>query len=255
MHQGGLGIPTDKKRCSISADQVPIVFSNEKIRDLLETCELGDAACFRRFAKCVRLAAHHYSQAALLPTINELHDEIEILHGAASRGKCEEVANRIENISRTAWELLSERGARPSVSLKLPSPQDLLHPEHRHAAIRSVVTLCTAGGGWVEDRRIASGRRWQPLLYAPKRSPNFPKREAERDFVWHLQSACHAATGHLPPRTAHRTNPGPFARMAQECLALVGANHASAVDLINELNSRALNWEKRRARRLNDGSR
>ena len=222
------------------------MFSNEKIRDLLPTCELVEAACIGLFAKCVRLAAHNYSQAALLPNINELHDEIETLHGAASGEKYQEVANQIENISRPAWELLNERGARPSVSLKLPSPQDLLHPEHRHAAIRSVVTLCTAGGGWVEDRRIASGRRWQPLLYAPKRSPNFPKREAERDFVWELQSACHAATGRLPPRTAHRTNPGPFARMAQECLNLAGANHASAVDLINELNRRALYWERRR---------
>ena len=89
----------------------------------------------------------------------------------------------------------------------------------------------------------------QPVLYGPQRSPNFPKRNAELDFIWKVQAAVLDVTGKMPPRTAHRDKPGPFALMVQECFQLMGAEDASAVDLINELNRRARGWERARADR------
>ena len=76
-------------------------------------------------------------------------------------------------------------------------------------------------------------RTWHTELHAPKKSPHFLKRQAERTFVMWLGIAWTEATGHRPAATANSDNPGPFAGMVQECLNLVGAPRANAVELIN----------------------
>jgi hypothetical protein len=60
-------------------------------------------------------------------------------------------------------------------------------------------------------------------------------RRPERVFVMWLQLAWFDATGKMPPLTAHRAKPGPFARLAQAALARLGVPHANAVELINDL--------------------
>jgi hypothetical protein len=56
----------------------------------------------------------------------------------------------------------------------------------------------------------------------------------------HLQLAWLEATGKPPSLAASAARPGPFARMVGKCLELVGAGHADAVGLINELNRRRI---------------
>ena len=53
--------------------------------------------------------------------------------------------------------------------------------------------------------------------------------------MW-LRIAWLEATGKEASLTADPRRPGPFARMVQECLKLVGAGHADAVALVNKLN-------------------
>jgi len=52
--------------------------------------------------------------------------------------------------------------------------------------------------------------------------------------MW-LQTAWLEATGKSPSLAANPARPGPFARMAKEAFVLVGASHADAVGLINDL--------------------
>jgi integrase len=81
-------------------------------------------------------------------------------------------------------------------------------------------------------------RAWRPLLHAPKRTRNFAKRDAELNFIMWLQAAWLEATNELPSLAANPKRPGPFARMVRKSLELIGAGHADAVGLINELSRR-----------------
>ena len=159
------------------------------------------------------------------------------------------VADLLEGLSPKAHELLSRRGARPSLGIRLPSSQALRDAAQREEACAKIATLSQFGGSYVKGRqRYPSGKRsrtWDPLLHAPKPRPHFSKRDAERDFVMWLQLAwCEAINekvkeGELMPSVAaNSARPGPFARVARECLKLVGAGHADVVGLINELNRR-----------------
>jgi hypothetical protein len=93
-------------------------------------------------------------------------------------------------------------------------------------------------------RKRPSGKRsvaWQPSLYAPERISHPPKREAERWFVMHLRLAWLEATRKPPTATVDPGSPDrPLAEMLQGCLELVGAGHADAVGLINDLHKRRL---------------
>ena len=124
-------------------------------------------------------------------------------------------------------------------STTIPSPEMLRDHARREEACATVVKLCQYGGHWVQSRKRPSGKRswsWRPYLRAPKPQRHFPKREAERTFIMLIRNAWQEATSTEAPLTADPRRPGPFARMVKECLKLVGAAHADAVGLINELN-------------------
>ena len=124
-------------------------------------------------------------------------------------------------------------------STTVPSPEMLRDHARREEACATVVKLCQYGGHWVQSRKRPSGKRswsWRPYLRAPKPQRHFPKREAERTFIMLIRIAWQEATSTEAPLTADPRRPGPFARMVKECLKLVGAAHADAVGLINELN-------------------
>jgi hypothetical protein len=94
----------------------------------------------------------------------------------------------------------------------------------------------------VEGRRQHTGKRsrrvLRPILFAPEPRRHFPRRDAERQFVTRLSDVWRNVAGVAPSRTA-RWGPtrdlGPFASFVSECLRLVGAGDADAVELINEL--------------------
>jgi len=246
--------PASKARRPISAEEVARVFDDACIEKLAGIGKLPAGADRKRFAEGIREAARMYATDARTPNVNALHDEIAELHRAADRRLYEQVACLMERLSPRAHDMLSERGSRLG-GIELPSPDALRDNERREAACAAIAQVCRIGGRLVEGRRRPSGKRsrlvWQPVLYAPKKEKNFDRREAERNFAMWVRLAWVEATNAIPARTARHgdrsRDPGPFARMLQKCLHLVGALDADVVELINKLH-RLRRWMERRPR-------
>ena len=215
----------------IAADDVAHVLDDNCVEWL--AC-LGNlpAGNMRTLAAGIRDAARIYARDAREPTtVNELHNEIQMLYKAAERRQYQQVAEMLAALSTRARDLLNDRGARPNLGIRLPSPETLRDDAHQEAACSDVTRLCRTGAD-------AAGT---PMLYAPKRSRHFPKRSAERNFVVNLRLAWLEAVGEPPPATVNPSRSDrPFANLVRDCLKLVGAPHADAVGLINELNKRRL---------------
>jgi hypothetical protein len=227
-----------KSREPIAAADIRHIFDDACIDTLADIGPLPVGADRKRFGEGVREAARIYARDARMPTDNELHAEIAALSRAAERKRYADVAAALEQLSPWARDLLTQRGARLGLELV---PEALRDPTRQHQACEIVSSVCQFGGRYVEGRRRPSGKRsrtWRPLLHAPKPSRNFPKRDAERDFVMWLEVAWLEATGERPSLAANPARPGPFARIARKCLEIVGASHADVVGLINELNRR-----------------
>jgi hypothetical protein len=234
-------VTSTKSQEPIAEADIQDIVDDGCIDELATVGRLPEHADRKRFAEGVRKAAGIYAQAAHVPTDNDLHAEIAALSRTAERKQYEHVAALLEGLSPKARDLLNSRGARPSLGVKLPAAETLRDSARRESARETVRRLCQLGGCYVAGRRRPSGKRsraWRPLLHAPKRVRNFAKRDAELNFIMWLGIAWLEATGELPSRAANAARPGPFARMVQNCLKLVGAGHANAVGLINELNRR-----------------
>ena len=167
---------------------------------------------------------------------NRLHREIAALHAAAQHRRFPAARTALACLSQEASDILNQRE-----HLQLPpllGPDDLLDPAKREKTREAIIDRCETGGRWVLGRKRPTGRRsktWKPELYAPELKEHPEKVAPERDFVMWLQVAFAEATGQPVPVTAHRDVPGPFARLAQEALRLIGSGHANAVELINDL--------------------
>ena len=230
-----------RSRESIAAADIQGIFDDACIDTLAAIGRLPEGADRKLFAEGVREAARIYAREASIPTNNDLNAEIAALYGAATRKRCGQVAALLENLSPQARKLVSKRATR--LSLELPAPEELRDTTQQQKACAAVLRLCQYGGGYVEGRRRPSGKRsktWRVLLHAPKRSRNFPKRQAEYDFIMSLQLAWLEATGKPPSLAANAERLSPFARMVRKSLELVGADHADVAGLINELNRRRI---------------
>lgn len=224
-----------KLRKPIAAADIRRIFDDACIDSLADIGQLPAGADRKCFAESVREAARIYARDACLPTDNELHAEIAALYRAAERKRFGEVATLLEQLSPRGRKLLNKR------EVQLPASEDLRDATRQGKACEIISRLCQYGGEYGEGRRRPSGKRsrtWQPRLAAPQPRRNFPRRDAERDFIMWLQLTWLEATGERPSLAANPERPGPFARMARKCLALVGAGHADVVGLINELNKR-----------------
>ena len=223
-----------KARNPIAANDVPRVFDEACIERLACIGRLPTHADKAKFAAGVREAARIFARDACSPNVNELHNEIDGLYWAAEQRRYEEVRQRIERLSKPSLYLLTKRG-------ELPAFDSLRDPAQHDRACAVVERLCAVGGRNASrsDRR---GTVWRPLLNAPDKQRNFPRRDAERNLVMWLQIAWLEATGVRAPQTARHADAGrslgSFARIAQECLRLVGAADADVVELINELRRR-----------------
>jgi hypothetical protein len=223
-----------KSKSAITADQVPHKFDDACIEDLARIGKLPPHAPRQRFGEGVRQAGRLYATEVREPNDNEVRAEIESLYRAAERRHFEELATLLEKLSSRARSLLkcAER-----ITVRLP--EALRDDEKRDEACATIVKLCQYGGGWAEGRKRPSGKRswtWRPYLRAPEPRRHFPKRDAERTFVMWIRIAWLDATGEEAALTSDPRRPGPFARMVRKCLCLVGAGHADAVGLLNELN-------------------
>jgi hypothetical protein len=232
-------LPSPKCRNVIAPADVTHVFDDKCIRRLADTAKLPKTADIDRFTRDLRLSVRLYADRAREPTCNEWHDEIARLYASARRRSCAKVVELVDALSLSARTILDEKKGLLGERIHCRSP---LPPSCRSGQSECTCdiyeTLCCMGGRVVLGRRRSLGRRsrsWQPLLEAPERRRNFPKRQAEQHLVMLLQIDWLLATGTNPPVTADHRNPGPFARMVRECLRLVGASHADAVGLINEL--------------------
>lgn|SRR5215831_89599 len=228
-----------KSRHPIAAANIPHIFDDDCIQKLVAIAKLPADADSKRFAEGVRKAASIYARDARVPTDNELHTEIYKLYRAAERRQYERIAVLLEDLSLEARDWLNKRGSR--LRVELPAPEALRDISAQQKACDIVLKLCQYGGRHAEGRKRPSGKRshtWRPLLCAPQPRRNFPKRDAELNFIMWLQIGWLEATGKRPSLAANPNRPGPFARMVRECLELVGASHADAVGLINELNER-----------------
>jgi hypothetical protein len=243
-----------KSRLIVAAADVPIVFDDACIAKLAKVAKLPAHADLASFGRGIREAACIFARDARGPNANALHDEIAELYRAADGRLYEELATLMEQLSPRASVVLANRGGR--LGLPLSAPDAIRDPERREDACTAIVTLCSMGGKEVKGRRRPGGKQsrpaWCPLLYAPARQRIFAKRDAERNFVMWLRSACLDATGEVPAQTARHGDPsrdlGPFARLVRDCLRLVGAPDADPVGLINELDRRRSAMQSRSAK-------
>jgi hypothetical protein len=223
----------------ISADDVPIVFDDACIKRLAGISKLRPSVDLVLFGKGVREAARIYARSSWVPNDNELHVEISALHKAAERKIFETLAKLLSELSPRARELLNDRGNRPSFRFQLPNPEVMRDAEHRQEACVRIASLCRIGGQRVEGRRRPKrpnrSRTWRWEFHAPQSNAGFQRRQAEREFVMWLRVAWVEAIGKNPAETADPRKPGPFARLVRECLNLVGAKDANAINLINQL--------------------
>jgi hypothetical protein len=170
---------------------------------------------------------------------NTVHREIARLHAAAQHRRFAAAAAALTGLSSPARDHLRQRDPRLP---PLPQPADLLDPAKREKARAAVIGRCEIGGRRMPGRKRPSGRQsstWKPELWAPKLNPHPEIRAAERAFIMWLQVAWIEATGKKVPVTAHRNNPGPFARLAQIVLSRLGVPHADVAQLINDLKRHA----------------
>jgi hypothetical protein len=257
-----------KSRRTIKAEQVPDIFTDPCIEQLARKGKFPSEGNKRVLGEGMRDAARTYATKSRAPNDNGMRVEIESLCRAAERRDYDQVAILIESLSLTARNLLLTYGywqhdettttpAPPKLNaphrrrpisaqwtkLPLPRPEALRDEESRDKACETVVKLCQCGGA-------RGPRGWRRYLRAPKPQRHFPKRDAEREYVTLLTFAWTEATGEMPAPTADPGCPGPYARMVQECLDLVGAGHADAVELLNSLHEFRRKMKARPARIL-----
>jgi hypothetical protein len=247
----------------IAEHEVDLVFDATNIQCLAKIAKLPAGADLKAFAEGIAQAAGIYAREARAPNRNELHDEISNLHDLADSRQFEATAMARETLTRGAVDLLKDQNFGKA---RLPSADALRDIESRETACEAVAALCRYGGVLVPGRRRSSGKRsrprFEPLLHAPERSRNFPKRAAERNFVMWLGVAYFDAGGKPPPRKARHiarppktlgelakardrkrsrhTTLGPFANFAKKCLELARSGNVDVVGLINSLDSRTL---------------
>ena len=213
------------------------VFDDEAIETLAR--HLPARRDLDAFANGIRIAAFFYFQGnpgPLKKVVNAskaLRDEMASLYSAAYAKKHELLLTQLQKLSA---EARSNIEMRPDGALSLEKALiDLQNRETRDKACELIVSLVSMGGRWGKPSSSRPQGQWEPLLWAPDPKRNFPKRGEEMVFIEALRGAWRQATSKEAARTAHPDKPGPFARLVKECLTLLGASHADAVGLINEI--------------------
>ena len=149
-----------KKVSAITIADVPVIFDDKCIERLAQIGRLPPDAKLQVFAEGVRRGVRTYTQAACLPSRNDVHHEVEALHRAADRDEYEAVADLLGKISSAARDCLAERLTRSSWRGKtFPDAATLRDPAHQRRACEVVHQLCTAGGKRREGRRRPGGKR------------------------------------------------------------------------------------------------
>jgi hypothetical protein len=252
-----------------SARDVPHIFSNQCIEKLVAETGLPlDPGRLPGFATSIRTRALIYIRDKGTPSDADVAREVAELYWAADRHQHAKATKLVRNMSKRTRDFLKKRATMPSVALTIPKPSAFLDSARRQAACETLRRICSRGGAWDDNGR------WVPLLLMPTRpiTRNLveetkkentirthmglapikiarpPKRQAARDFIMWMQ-AMYLSAGRRPPTSARKyeqtTNDrtlqpgGPFVRLMQRCLDLLGAEKADATGAINELRKQA----------------
>ncbi len=280
-------MPVAKSRRAIAEADVPRLFDDTCIEDLAKLSPLPATADRQIFANGIREVACVFARDIRIPNANDLSDEIKKLHRTAEARQFEKVAILLTELSQIARDWLTNRADRISrnnvgkrsyprvsaigrngqvltrkptapLSIAPPSPDDLRDKSRREDACATVAMLCRTGGRYVEGRRRPTGKRsksnWQWELSAPEKTRHPARRKVEREFVGGLREVWLKSTGKAPSRTADRRNLGPFARLVQECLRLVGVydGNTSVAEMINQCEGRRRELRNRMQKQIRD---
>jgi hypothetical protein len=119
-----------KERRIPKAQDVPRIFSDQRIRELAAKAKAPKCDCLR-FAAGAREATLIYISEASTTSDNEVHHELDELLRAADRAvkrrknkdaAYEDVAKRVERLSERTRKLLNERSARAAAFPPPPPP-------------------------------------------------------------------------------------------------------------------------------------
>jgi hypothetical protein len=231
-----------KKPTTITAAEVPRIFSDAHVRLMASTAGLEEIAedKLQGFAASVQHAALIYLNYE--PTSNEVHRQIDELVRAALRAAkarkrpdvaCEEVVSLIERLSKQATKIMNR-------FCTLPDAETLRDPARQRDACETVARLGRMGAYFKLGRKRDRGKRSVTevsVLYAPTLQQHPRRRDAQIAFLMGLEAAYVEATGEAPTPTANLNRPGPYARFVRACLDQLRAA-ANAVELINERDRR-----------------
>src|SRR5690242_339278 len=120
-----------KKDRLLPASQVPIVFSDERLREI--TARLRPPLNhdqIRRFATSLRETARVYLRAKRAQKV-DVSDEVKALYRAAELHEFKKAASLMLGLSKQAREFLNDRAVR--IGLKLPRPSFFLDPARRRS--------------------------------------------------------------------------------------------------------------------------
>jgi hypothetical protein len=244
------------------------IFSDRRVGELVAEVGLEiDPPPLPELAEAIRTFARRYLRDKGTASDGDVGREITSLYWAADRHQHAKAAGLVRGISERTRTFLDKRAE--MVALRIPKPSAFLNPVRRDAACETLRQLCSRGGHWDDNGE------WVPLLHVPKRKLTRElmqeivedddmavwlniepaeielrpqKCQAERDFIMWVQ-AFYLNAGRMPPVTASRyeqtTNDrklvpgGPFVRLMQRCLDILGAEKIDATGAINELRKQA----------------
>ncbi len=215
----------------------------------------------QRFNMRLHEAAHRFLAEIRIPTANELRRQVAGLADSARRWQRSERTRNTKNLQRVIeqlerlspqareWlkgraeriagdvgtatgaldsppktfigrngEILARKSLKPK-SVVLPRPDDLRDERSRERAVGDILALCVIGARFIDGKQEFD-------LFAPPVSKNPRKVEAEENFVEALRVAWLEATGEPASWTANPHSPGPFVRLAANCLMVLTTGKA-----------------------------
>lgn len=122
---------------------------------------------------------------------------------------------------------------------RLPSIDGLRDPSTARKTAQAIYALLHRGAKWRPGRKRSGGKRSRdrlvpiPKVPAPPRGRP-PAHNAEFNLLTRLDSIYWEATGRMPPRDAHPSQPGPFPRFVKAVFDLAGIAGVDVRELIRK---------------------
>ena len=191
-----------RHRRIVTLEDVPIVFEDGCIRKLATIAELPSDADIDAFGSALRDAASVFARDALVPTDNELHEEIATLLKASEGREYDEIARLLENLSPRARDML--HGVGPGLEIELPLPDAIRDVERRARLLAWPFQRCVNSA--VNSSKAAAGRPASDP--GPSGARTFMRRSLAGIFQNEMQSGI-SSCGCRLHHTVQRSNATP----------------------------------------------